>query len=128
MYNKWGSKYNNRICYRDGIRFDSALELEVYQIIKEDVLEVHPKLYLTEARILYKPDFKCKSKGFGHYFVEVKGFETATWKLKKRLWRAYGKDELHLYVKEKGRIYLKEIIRPKAIGGEVVHGTDDDTE
>lgn len=64
------------------------------------IQDYQPKVYMTDARILYKPDFKCfDSKEGISFYVEAKGFETAVWKIKKRLWREYGPARLEIYTK-----------------------------
>jgi len=54
------------------------------------------RIYLTNAKILYKPDFSIMVLGGSHpekVFLECKGFETAVWRLKARLWQAYRPDD-----------------------------------
>ena len=95
------SKYGAKKTVVDGIKFDSKTEAEYFSQNKPLIKELQPKIYLTKARILYKPDFLLKS---GEY-VDVKGFETPVFKLKKKLWKFYGAGKL-LIIKKKGRSFF----------------------
>lgn len=107
------SKYLNKKCVIDGHKFDSLFEGQIYRhllTLKCQILEFQPKIHMTEAAILYKPDFKCKDTVTGEiYYVEAKGFETAMWKLKKRLWKSYGPTVLWIYKKVNGRLSYERI-------------------
>lgn len=95
------SKYKNRVRTEiDGIRFASKAEATLYlwlQILaKRNILKIdsmQEKIYLTKARILYKPDFSVtmtpEAQKPYQVWVECKGFETPTWRIKARLWDAY---------------------------------------
>jgi hypothetical protein len=95
---------NIRVSY-DGHSFASKLEAAVYFQLKIllmageiEILSFQPRVHLTDARILYIPDFKCRNlKTNEIYFVEAKGFETTDWKIKKRLWEKYGPGPLHIW-------------------------------
>ena len=107
-------KYGNRKVIHNGIKFDSKLEFELYLAFKlleptVKIVELQPKVYLTDARILYKPDFLCEKDG-QKFYVEAKGFETAVWKIKKRLWKFYGPARLDVF---KQGCKLSEVIYPK---------------
>ena len=74
----------------DGIVFDSKAESEYYIELKWllenkiiDSLELQPKVYLTESRILYKPDFLVGAND-KFEFVDVKGMATPVFNIKKR--------------------------------------------
>lgn len=107
----------------DGIKFDSKAEADYYLAIKEDpdrkIVEIQPKVYLSRAKILYKPDFKIKDIAKNYqYYLEVKGFESAIFRLKRRLWIAYKNEELHVVsfkIRQKNKVkfyefFTKEII------------------
>lgn len=94
--------------------FSSKLEASVYAYLEaqEDVSEIkcQQKVYLTEARILYIADFsylRCGKLTYG----EAKGVETATWRLKKKLWKFYGPAPLEIYMGSYARPYLAEEIK-----------------
>lgn len=95
----------NRRVSIDGKTFASKLEAAVYLELKNlsrtgilQILEVQPRVYLTEAKILYIPDFKCLDLRSNEvFFVEAKGQETTDWKIKKCLWEHYGPATLHIW-------------------------------
>lgn len=99
-------KYGARKTVVDGIKFDSKAEAEYYCLYKPLIKEIQPKVYLTDARILYKPDFLMND---GTY-IDVKGMETPVFKLKKRLWKFYGKGTLHIIKKQRKIFELIEKI------------------
>lgn len=95
-------KYKNVRCEVDGIKFDSKAEAEYYALAKLcerngtlKILDIQPKVYMTRARILYKPDFKI-DEGGKIVFIDVKGKRTTAFQIKKRLWRYYGEGTLRL--------------------------------
>lgn len=108
-------KYGAKKTEIDGIKFDSKAEAEFYLYLKKSetikIVEMQPKIYLTKARILYKPDFLVKDHE-GDYYIDVKGMETPVFKIKKRLWKAYIDMPLHI-IKKSGKKF-------KTV--EVVHG------
>lgn len=98
-------KYNSVRTEVDGINFDSKSEAECYSMLKLlerngqiKILELQPKVYLTKAKILYKPDFKI-DEGGKIVFIDVKGKRTNAFQIKKRLWRYYGQGVLRLVQK-----------------------------
>lgn len=98
------SKYRNRKVILDGRRFDSVGESVCYQYFKllqsslqVEILAFQEKIYLSEARILYKPDFTIYDIHSDYtYWVDFKGIRTASFALKARLWKAYGPGELKI--------------------------------
>jgi len=71
-------------------------------------------VYLTKARILYIPDFKVFDHGLGDFsWEEFKGFETDTWRIKRRLWLNYGPGILNVWKANRAGVYLHETIKPK---------------
>jgi hypothetical protein len=112
------SKYNAKRVTIDGIKFDSKAEGEYYLFLKNsdnfEILDMQTKIYLSRAKLLYKPDFLVKDHiEKSVYYIDIKGLETPVFKLKKRLWKAYIKDELRL-IKKSGKNF-------KTI--EVINGT-----
>lgn len=100
------TKYNSRKVTRYGITFDSKLELAVYEYLLVDQQEGqlfslthHPKpyVYLTLAEIEYRPDFSAYLPHGELVYFEAKGKETASWKLKRRLWEYYGPGRLRIF-------------------------------
>ena len=88
----------------DGHSFASKLEAAVYQLLmfreragEIKIVQLQSRVYLTDSRILYIPDFQCLNlKAENVFFVEAKGFETPDWKIKKRLWEHYGPAPLEI--------------------------------
>lgn len=103
------SKYRNQKTEVDGIVFASKAEAALYVLLKKksDKIFCQPKVYLTKAKILYKPDFFVNDE-----YYEMKGVETASWKIKKRLWVHYGPGRLLIYKMRKGEPELVELINP----------------
>lgn len=117
------NKFKNKKVLTDGHSFGSKLESSVYTILKSrenageiEVLQCQDHVYLTDARILYIPDFKCVYKKNNEIFwVEAKGIETPEWRIKLRLWRHYGPGKLEIYKGTHIRPFLSETI--------IVHST-----
>lgn len=112
------SKLGNTRVQLDGYSFASKLEAAVYGQLKYlvlageiKILSHQPRVHLTDARILYIPDFKClQLKTNEEFFVEAKGHETPDWKIKKRLWAYYGPASLHIWRGTYLRPVLKQIL------------------
>lgn len=96
------AKYRNRKVEYDEITFDSQAEFEYYLILKAreaagqiSKLEVHSKFMLQEGfkdrdgkrvpPIHYKADFTYVDDNGDSVVVDVKGFETPVWKIKRKL-------------------------------------------
>jgi Protein of unknown function (DUF1064) len=106
------NKYNNKKVVVDGIKFDSKQESEYYLHLKElkakgEILDftLQPKFELqpkfTKRGILfkaidYKADFHVWLPDGTDYVVDVKGFETADFKIKKKLFERKYPQELKL--------------------------------
>ncbi len=111
------NKYKAKRCQYGNSTFDSQGEATcyLYLLAKQQQGEIkilgrQEKVYLTDAKILYKADFVVFDvKRQTKIYVEYKGFETTDWKLKKRLWRYYGPGVLQIY---KGKVHLEEEIIP----------------
>ena len=98
-------KYNSVTKTIDGHKFNSVAEAECYLMLKLlerngqiKIIELQPKVYMTNARILFILDFLIEQNGEKIY-IEFKGFETPVYKIKKRLWRHYGKGLLRILKK-----------------------------
>ena len=114
------SKLRNVRVKIDGYSFASKLEASVYGLLKLralareiEIIQHQVKVFLSEAEIVYIPDFKCRYLRTGEvFFVEAKGFETADWKIKKKLWSKYGPAPLHVWSGTCHRPALQEILIP----------------
>lgn len=110
------NKYKNSKTELDGRSFGSKLEASVYCFIKAmgfEIIQCQDHVYLTDARILYVADFKCKGSDGAIFWAEAKGFETSDWRIKKRLWYHYGPGPLHIYKGTAARPCLSEIVTGK---------------
>jgi len=106
------NKYGAKKTVINGIKFDSKAEAEYYECLQRelrlgliDSIEVQPKVYLTEARILYKSDFLVTENG-KKYYVDIKGMQTPVFRLKLKLWKFYGAGELRL-IKKSGKKFIE---------------------
>ena len=113
-------KYNAEKVTHSGYSFASKLESSLYGIlllmqkageIKE--IQVQDTVYLTDARIMYKPDFKCTRHDDTVFWAESKGYETTDWRIKRRLWMHYGPGELQIWNGSHTNPKLHEVIKPK---------------
>ena len=115
-----GMKYRaKRTTTADGSSFPSKLEARRYtQLLllqsagQLSDMRRQPKVLLTDAEIVYHPDFAYIEKGRVVY-EETKGFDTADWLLKLKLWRVYGPGTLRVMKAERGGgIHMTEEIHP----------------
>lgn len=113
-------KFSNKKTVIDGIKFDSLLESSVYLMYKaildcKGIREIifQPKVYLTAAKILYKPDFKIIKNDGSYYYAEAKGAVTAVFAIKKRLWQHYGDGDLLIYKGSAKKFHLVETVKKK---------------
>ena len=100
------SKFNNQPVDFDGYHFDSGFEYDRYREllllrIAHDIsdLKVHPRFELQPGfrkdgiyirPIFYEADFQYQDADGAVIVEDVKGFETATWKLKEKMfWYRY---------------------------------------
>src|SRR5689334_17471601 len=98
------SKYNNVKVTYNGIKFDSIGECYCYkfhELLRRageiGQIETQPKIYLTDAKILYKPDLTFQDLKTGEQiYVDYKGKRTTSFQIKKRLWKFYGPSRLIL--------------------------------
>lgn len=98
------SRYGNVKVVYNGIKFDSIGESHCYQFYELQQrageiaeLKTQPKTYLTDAKILYKPDLVFKDLKTGKIvYVDYKGRRTTAFQIKRRLWKYYGPGTLIL--------------------------------
>ena len=115
---RW-NKYNaKRSQGNDGYSYQSQAERDYHDDVLWPMQQARlisnlarqPQVWLSEARIGYKPDFVYTENG-REVYVDVKGVETDLFKLKCKLWRCYGPAVLRV-VKRDGRNWktVKEIM------------------
>lgn len=112
------NKYHNQKVSYDNFSFASKLEAALYQFLKlreksgeiSDI-KCQETVYLTKARIIYKPDFSFVMND-KKVFAESKGFETSDWRIKRRLWQHYGPGNLEIYKGSAARLTLHETLTP----------------
>lgn len=97
--NKRKKKYNNKEVWHDGIKFDSTAEGNYYLKLKKDPLvesfTLQPKFLLIpkfrkddenyRARY-YIADFDVRYRDGSRLIIDVKGYQTALFLFKARLW------------------------------------------
>ncbi len=102
---KKAPKYKNKKTEHAGQTFDSRGEANMYDFLLlaekagelRDIRRQHT-VYLTEARIGYRADFRVFDIKLEQYvWVEFKGFDTPEWMLKKKLWGVYGPGPLRIF-------------------------------
>jgi hypothetical protein len=111
------AKYGNRPTSGCASKLEAAvhrilLDKEVLGLARDIKQQV--QVHLTRAEILYKPDFSYFDNETNQTaFVEAKGFATAVWAIKKRLWKHYGPGRLEIYTGSYKYPKLTEIIIPR---------------
>jgi hypothetical protein len=114
-------KYGAKRTERAGYSFASKLEAAVFDMLKLQEkageissLQCQVQVRLTDAGIIYKPDFKFFDERLRcDVYAEAKGYETAEWRIKLRLWRSYGPGLLRIYKGSAARITLADEIVPR---------------
>ena len=105
------SKYNNKKCEYNGIKFDSQMELKFYlhllELQKDGIVrDIHlqPSYELLEAYeiegkkvrpINYKADFKVIYTDGHEEVIDIKGFTTPDFLIKKKIFQHKYKTTLH---------------------------------
>lgn len=122
-FKKGGTRYGNtKIEGPAGHWFDSRLEKSVFSLLSltERAGEIrdlshHPgTVFLTRARIQYRPDFRFVNCATGETeYAEAKGFPNDLWPLKKKLWQYYGPGKLTIYMGRANSPRVTEVIVPK---------------
>jgi hypothetical protein len=114
------SKYGPTKVSQAGYSFASKLERALFDLLKlremageiRDI-QCQDSIYLTDAEILYKPDFKYTVVATGEpEWAESKGFPTPSFAIKKRLWKYYGPGRLLIYEGTHQRLVHSETIIP----------------
>jgi hypothetical protein len=109
-------KYGATRVSHAGYSFASKLESALFDLLSEregvTELQCQASVYLTDARILYKPDFQFLENGVIRY-AEAKGMETNSWRIKRRLWMFYGPAPLEIWKGSYQKLRLEETICPK---------------
>lgn len=123
-----GNKYGNSKIKTPGHWFDSKLEQAVFYMLtlRERAGEIRNLkhhaggVFLSAARIELRPDFTWEI-GDPMFPIqewgEAKGLETDAYRIKRRLWKAYGPGPLYVWVGKSSAITLKETLIPEG-GGE----------
>ena len=114
-------KYRAKRALRPGYSFASKLEASLFDLLRASEaagnikeLKVQPSVYLTDARVLMKPDFSYFNLRTNAYeWAESKGFQTDVYRIKRRLWKFYGPGPLHVYTGSAKRIRFLETIYPQ---------------
>lgn len=115
-YHKYGAK---RVTHA-GMSFASKLEAALYDHLVASAgdfsdIRCQPHVFLTDSRIEMIPDFSAVDVKTGELtFHEAKGFETAVWRIKRKLWTHYGSGPLHVYKGRPGSLKLVEVVRVKS--------------
>jgi len=121
--NPWGrkTKFGNKKTVQHGKTFSSKLEAALYDYLllleqRGEISDIRcqPNVYLTDARILFIPDFVATETSTGaDVYFEAKGFTTAVYQIKRRLWKVYGLGTLHVFKGSASRLVAFETIVPK---------------
>lgn len=114
------NKYKSVKVDLDGYSFASKMEAALYHFLKVLVrageytdLKCQVQVRLP-GNVLYKPDFSAVNTATKEVeYFEAKGFETASWRIKRKLWISNGPGKLHIYMGSHNNIKLKETLNPK---------------
>jgi hypothetical protein len=109
------TKYGAKKTIVDGIKFDSKMESDFYLWLKElrkegkiGEFELQPKFELQAAfkkrginfrKIEYRADFRVQQLDGTEIIIDVKGMETADFKIKRKLFEKKFPQELKLFTK-----------------------------
>lgn len=66
-----------------------------------------PRITLGDTGVVYVPDFYLTET---NEYVDVKGVQTAVFRLKKKLWKLYGPAPLRIVVRRGHRFVTKEVV------------------
>jgi len=102
---KRGNKYGSKPSTYKGRSFASGLERAMFEMLdlrqaagELRDLKGETSVYLTDSRILYKPDATAFDIVLNQQvWYEAKGFKTPSWGIKCRLWKDYGPGRLEIY-------------------------------
>ena len=115
------SKYGAKRSEFAGRSFASRLERDTFALLSlmekngaiRD-LRCQVQVLLSAAQIIYRPDFAffdCEKQQ--DTWAEAKGFETSDWKIKLKLWRAYGPGPLWIFRAHRNGPQLTEVVTPR---------------
>lgn len=136
-------KFRAQKVSHDGRNFSSKLEAAVYHLLKlrEKAKEIEfvdhqSHVYLTKAKVHFIPDFRIFDYKLNDFvWVEAKGVELPTWRIKRRLWPFYGPGRLEVYKGNHNKVYLHETLEIDKKGNDAIqcpacnhvfHGDSDD--
>lgn len=115
-YRKKGNPYGRKRVEKAGLSFDSKAESKLHDelLLQEkageiEILKLQDRVHLV-AGIHLIVDFKVFDKKLNQeVWIEMKGFETPEWRIKKRLWKVFGPGLLKVYYGSKvEEIFPKE--------------------
>jgi hypothetical protein len=112
------NKYKSQKVNYDYHSFASKFEASVYNWLKlreknGEICDIkcQETIYLTLAQIIYKPDFSfITNDSKQKIWAEAKGFETAEWRIKRKLWIYYGPGPLEIYKGKHDNFRLSETL------------------
>jgi hypothetical protein len=117
------SKYGAKKTLRDGIVFDSKAEADCWTLLRLKYRNTgiriernrqNVKLVPGKPGISMRPDFVAKyANDQVAEYLEYKGAETAVYKIKKKLWAAFGPAPLRVWKTEGKTITETETIWPQ---------------
>ncbi|QFG05191.1 holliday junction resolvase [Bacillus phage 019DV002] len=106
------NKFNNKKVEIDGIKFDSKMEGDYYDHLKQEQRAGRVSHFILQPKYTLQPSFKKRGKLFraidykadfevhypnGDYVtIDIKGFETADFKIKRKLFEKAYPQELKL--------------------------------
>lgn len=116
-------KHKYRVCDKadrtwNSVVYDSKAEMEYAQqldLLRRGGLyvEVLRQVPIVLSRgITVVVDFRCERPDRKVEWLEVKGMETPTFRLKLRLWLEHGPGPLHIIKKKRGKFVVDRVIVP----------------
>lgn len=114
------NKYSAERVSHAGYSFASKLEVSIFNILnlrlkagEINSIKTQVHIHLTDARILYIADFAALDIASGkEFYIEAKGMETDSWRIKLRLWRFYGPGRLEIWRGDWKNPKLSEVVIP----------------
>lgn len=112
---------NTKVEKTPGHWFDSRAEAALHTLLslRERAGEIrdlahHPgTVFLSEARVQYRPDFRYIITKTGEVeHAEFKGVETSSWRIKRKLWIAYGPTRLVVWRGSVSSMKIVEVLGP----------------
>lgn len=118
---KYGNEKTTTLCnygFSHRSKLERALCDQIWLREKagELVCEKHEdRVYLSDARVAYIPDFRCTMSDGRRVYFEAKGYPSQRWPTVKKLWKHYGPGELQIFGGTHSRLLLLEKIIPKPL-------------